>query len=273
MPTEKRTLVGEIQKEHAVSERTACRIMDISRSVYRYQVDITKDDPVIDALNELAAEQSRWGFDKMFPYLRRQGKPWNHKRVYRIYCKLKLNMRRKGRKRLPVREPDALVVPELINQCWSIDFMSDALWDGRKYRTFNVVDDHSREVLAIEVDLSLPTQRVIRILDQIVLRRGYPEKIRMDNGPEFTSFRLACWAEEHGVKLEHIKPGKPMQNGFIERFNRTYREEVLDMYIFSKLSEVKQRTNFWIQEYNYKRPHASLGNIPPAEYALISGSL
>jgi len=256
-----------------VSERVACRVVNISRTVYRYEPDIHKDDPVIDALNELVAEQSTWGFDKMYPYLRRQGKPWNHKRVYRVYCKLKLNIRRKSKKRLPSRNPEPLNVPAMINQCWSIDFMSDSLWDGRKYRTFNVVDDHSREVLGIEVDLSLPTQRVIRTLEQIALTRGFPEKIRMDNGPEFTSFRMVCWAEERGIQLEFIKPGKPMQNGYIERFNRTYREDVLDKYIFSKLSEVKQRTDFWIQDYNYKRPHASLGNIPPAEYACISGKL
>jgi putative transposase len=247
--------------------------MQISRTAYRYEPDLSKDDPVIDALTELAARFPRWGFGKMFPYLRRQGKPWNHKRVYRVYCKLKLNMRRKGKKRLPVREPDALVVPELVNQCWSIDFMSDSLWDGRKYRTFNVVDDHSREVLAIEIDINLPAQRVIRTLDRIALNRGYPVKLRMDNGPAFTSFRLACWAEEQGVELDYIRPGKPMQNAYIERFNRTYREEVLDMYIFSRLSEVRQRTETWIQEYNYQRPHESLDDVPPGEYAYASGNL
>ncbi len=209
----------------------------------------------------------------MYHYLRRQGKIWNHKRVHRLYCKLGLNIRRKCRKRIPARNPEPLRVPDKVNVCWSIDFMSDALWDGRKYRTFNVVDDHSREVLGIEVDLSIPAQRVIRTLEQISLTRGYPEKIRMDNGPELTSFKMACWAEEKGIELEYIKPGKPMQNGFIERFNRTYREEVLDMFVFSRLSEVKQRTEFWIQEYNYKRPYEALGNIPPAEYALASGFL
>jgi len=245
----------------------------ISRAVYRYEPDLNKDDPVIDALNELAAEHSSWGFDKMFPYLRRQGKPWNHKRVYRVYKKLGLNLKRKCKKRLPTRNPEPLSVPGGINQCWSIDFMSDSLWDGRKYRTFNVVDDHSREVLGIEIDLSLPAQRVIRTLDRIALIRGYPQKIRMDNGPELTSFKLACWAEQKEIDLEYIKPGKPMQNGFIERFNRTYREEVLDMYIFSGLSEVRERTNFFVQEYNYKRPHASLENIPPAEYVLAQRKL
>lgn len=270
---EKRGLVDEIKAEQHVSERFACQIMRISRSLYRYQPDTSKDEPVIEALNELATRFPRWGFGKMFPYLRRQGKPWNHKRVYRVYCKLKLNIRRKCKKRLPARNPEPLSVPNQANECWSIDFMSDALWDGRRYRTFNVVDDHSREVLAIEIDLSLPSQRVIRTLEQVALTRGYPRKIRMDNGPELTSFKMACWAEEKGVELEYIKPGKPMQNGFIERFNRTYREEVLDMYIFSKLSEVKEKTDFWIQEYNYKRPHASLGNVPPSEYALAAGSL
>ncbi len=175
-------------------------------------------------------------------------------------------MRRKGKKRLPSRNPEPLSVPESINQCWSIDFMSDALWCGRKFRTFNMVDDFNREALAIEIDLNLPAQRIIRVMDRIAAWRGYPLKLRMDNGPELTSVRLAEWAETHGVKLDFIQPGKPTQNSFIERFNRTYREEVLDMYVFTRLSEVRNITEKWIDEYNEERPHESLGNMTPAEY-------
>ena len=249
-----------------MSIRGACEVFSISRTVYRYQPDETRDGPVIKALQELAERYPRYGFGKMFPILRRHGHKWNHKRVYRVYCDLKLNMRRKGKKRLPNRNPEPLSVPDSINLCWSIDFMSDALWCGRKFRTFNVVDDYNREALAIEIDLNLPAQRIIRVMDRVAAWRGYPARIRMDNGPELTSVRLAEWAETHGVKLDFIQPGKPTQNSFIERFNRTYREEVLDMYVFSRLSEVRELTEKWLFEYNEERPHESLGNMTPVEY-------
>jgi putative transposase len=181
---------------------------------------------------------------------------------------MKLNKRRKHKRRLPQRNPEPLAVPEGLNECWSADFMSNSLWDGRRFRTFNVVDDYNREALAIEVDLSLPSRRVIRVFDQIAQWRGLPEKIRFDNGPEFVSIALAEWAETNGVELEFIQPGKPMQNGFIERFNRTYREAVLDMYIFETLEEVREQTEKWLKIYNHDRPHASLGDMSPKEYLL-----
>ncbi len=148
--------------------------------------------------------------------------------------------------------------------------MSDTLWCGRVFRTFNVIDDYNREALAIEVDLNLPAQRIIRVLERLAAWRGYPAKIRMDNGPELTSALMAEWAEEHGVELEFIQPGKPTQNSFIERFNRTYREAVLSFYVFKKLSEVREETDRWLREYNEERPHQSLGNLTPAEYAAVN---
>ncbi len=144
--------------------------------------------------------------------------------------------------------------------------MSDALWDGRRFRTFNVVDDFNREALAIEVDTSLPSQRVTRVLDQIAEWRGLPRRLRFDNGPEFTAIAVADWAEANQVELEFIKPGRPMQNGFIERFNRTYREAVLDMFIFETLDEVRRQTDVWLEIYNHHRPHNSLGGMPPSEF-------
>jgi len=179
-----------------------------------------------------------------------------------------LNIRRKGRKRLPNRYPEPLKVPECINQCWSADFMSDALWSGRRFRTFNVVDDFNREVLSIDIDINLQARRVIRTLDQIAFWRGYPAKLRVDNGPEWTSVLMAEWAETNGVMLEFIQPGKPTQNAFIERFNRTYRDEVLNMYVFRRLSEVRNITEQWITEYNEQRPHDSLGSLTPREYMI-----
>ena len=144
--------------------------------------------------------------------------------------------------------------------------MSDALWDGRRYRTFNVVDDFNREALLIEVDFNLPAPRVVRELDRIAAVRGYPLKLRLDNGPELISLALAEWAEQHRVTLEFIKPGKPMQNGFIERFNRSYRQALLDMYVFTTLKEVREQTDKWLKEYNEDRPHEALGHMTPREY-------
>jgi len=148
--------------------------------------------------------------------------------------------------------------------------MHDALVCGRRFRTFNVVDDFNREALAIEIDLNIPAQRVVRVLDRIVANRGYPLKMRMDNGPELVSLTLAQWAEEHGVTLEFIRPGKPTQNAFIERFNRTYRTEILDFYLFRTLNEAREITERWLAEYNSERPHESLNNLTPEEYRLMT---
>jgi len=248
------------------SVRRACRIVGISDSVYRYQPDKRKDEHVIQALQETVERYPAYGFGKLFKVMKRQGYVWNHKRVYRLYCELKLNKRRRGKKRLPTRNPEPLSVPLAANQCWSIDFMSDSLQCGRRFRTFNVVDDFNREALAIEVDLSLPALRVTRVLERIAAWRGYPDKIRMDNGPEFISTVLADWAETNDIKLEFIKPGKPTQNSYVERFNRTFRDEILNMYLFRTLNEVREITDNWVREYNEERPHDSLGDLTPWEY-------
>ncbi|UJD92489.1 IS3 family transposase (plasmid) [Rahnella aquatilis] len=186
------------------------------------------------------------------------------------FCKHTMIFRRKGKQRLPVRNPAPLATPEALNQSWSIDFMHDALTCGRRFRTFNVVDDFNRETLAIEIDLNIPAQRVVRVLGRIVANRGYPLKMRMDNGPELISLALAQWAEDHGVMLEFIKPGKPTQNAFIERFNRIYRTEILDFYLFITLNEVREITERWLNEYNSERPHESLNNLTPEEYRLMA---
>lgn len=250
------------------SERQACKLVSLSRTVYRYMPDVSRDEPVIAALQGAAERYPRYGFYKLFLILRRQGYPWNHKRIYRIYCLLKLNLRRKGKQRLPTRNPQPLCVPERINQTWSADFMHDALICGRRFRTFNVVDDFNREILSIEIDLNLPAIRVIRVLDRIAAWRGYPAMLRVDNGPELISVLLAEWAEKHGVFLDFIEPGKPTQNSYVERFNRTYRTEVLDFYVFKTLNEVREITDVWVRQYNEERPHESLGNLTPEEYRL-----
>ena len=259
-----------MRQEHGLSGRQACLAVGLRRSVYRYTPQPSKDQQVIELLVELAHQKPELGFKKLFELLKRRGHHWNHKRVHRVYCQLKLNKRRKGKRRLPTRNPAPLALSQRANDCWSADFMSDQLWEGRRFRTFNVVDDFNREALAIEVDFSLPAQRVVRVLDRIVSWRDLPKKLRLDNGPELISLALAEWAEQKGVSLEFIRPGKPIQNGFIERFNRSYREAVLDMYIFQTLEEVREQTASWIKEYNEERPHQALGNLTPREFLLTN---
>lgn len=257
-----------LQDEHGFSERRACKAVGLSRSVARYQRRPSKDENVIAVLLELSERFPDRGFGKLFKLVRRRGFVWNHKRVWRVYCELKLNKRRRGKRRLPNRNPVPLAVSDTVNTSWSADFMSDALWDGRRFRTFNVVDDFNREALAVEIDLNLPAARVIRVLDRIAAWRGYPSQLRLDNGPEFIATALAEWAEAKGVKLEFIQPGRPMQNGFIERFNGSYRRGVLDMYIFRNLNEVREHTEQWLQDYNEEIPHDSLGDLTPVEYRI-----
>lgn len=216
----------------------------------------------------MADQQPRWGCGKMTDYLRNQGHAWNHKRIRRVYRAMALHLKRKLKKRLPVRTAQALGVPGRANQTWSLDFMSDALSSGRAFRTLNVIDDFNREALWIEVDTSLPAERVVRVLEQLLDWRGKPTRIRMDNGPELISQRLENWTQEKHIEPLHIQPGKPAQNAYIERFNRTYREEVLDAYLFDDLEEVRRITERWLQDYNTIRPHEALQGLPPRQFAL-----
>jgi putative transposase len=261
-------LIAGVCEQYQVSERRACRVLALRRSVYRYRPLANRDGEIIKLLLELAHARPEQGFGKLFPRLRALGSSLESQTCLSRVLQPETEQRRKGKKRLPTRCPAPLVVSEAMNECWSADFMSDALWGDRRFRTFNVVDDFNRELLAIEVDFNLPAQRVVRTLESIAAQRGYPLKLRLDNGPEFVSVALADWAEQHGVMLEFIKPGKPMQNGFIERFNRSYREAVLDMFVFQSLSEVREQTEKWLREYNEERPHESLGNMTPREYLL-----
>lgn len=241
--------------------------MNISRSVYRYQSKKTDDEEIEKELLALAAQKPRWGFRKMLDYLRNQQHGWNHKRIRRIYCALRLNLRVKPKKRLPKRMPQPLIQPEYANQSWSLDFMSDSLVSGRAFRILNILDDFNREALWIETDTSLPAERVIRVLETLITWRGCPRQMRMDNGPEFISHRLANWARDRKITMVHIQPGKPAQNAYIERFNRTFREDVLDAYLFSSLEEVREITETWLEEYNAIRPHEALNGLSPYQYA------
>ena len=225
-----------------------------------------KDRPVIDALNQVVGKNGRWGFGLCFAYLRNQGAFWNHKRVWRIYKEMGLNLPRRTRKRLTKMPRVPLIAPNEPNTIWALDFMYDTLYYGRPFRTLNVIDESNREILAIEIDISPPAARVVRTLEQLKEIHGLPQAIHLDNGSELRFAVFVGWCESKGIDLKFIQPGKLQQNAFIERFNRTYRHEVLNAYLFENLRELREITENWITIYNKERPHSSLGRMPPRDY-------
>lgn len=247
--------------------RVACKTFGISESCYRYQgKHKAENEEIANWLLRLTDNHRTWGFMLCFLYLRNvRGFTWNHKRVYRIYRALELNLRIKPRKRLVRQEPEPLVEPACINEVWSMDFMQDQLADGRSIRALNVIDDFNREALGIEVDFSLPAQRVVRALTQIVEQRGRPLAIRCDNGPEYVGTIMTNWASKRGIKLEYIQPGKPQQNAYIERFNRTARYEWLSQYEWENLNHVQEHATQWMWSYNHERPNMALGGFTPKQ--------
>jgi putative transposase len=250
-----------------VSVRSACKIFGISETCYRYSPKLEEENSIIAGwLIRLTYNQKNWGFGLCFLYLRNiKGFNWNHKRVYRIYKELELNMRIKPKKRLIREKPDALIVPNKLNECWSMDFMHDSLENGKNYRLLNIIDDYNREGLAIEVDFSLSAERVIRTLNQVIEWRGRPSSIRCDNGPEYISKLLRRWAEKTSIKLLFIQPGKPQQNAYVERYNRTVRYDWLNQYLFSTISEVQEFATKWLWFYNNQRPNMAIGGITPMQ--------
>lgn len=228
--------------EHRLSVQQSCRCIGLSRAAYYRPPQGGRDAKVIDAINAMIDRHPRWGFWKTYKALRRNGHGWNHKRVYRVYCDLKLNQQRRAKKRLPQRVKQPLLVPPRPDQVWSADFMSDMLYAGKRFRTFNVIDDFNREAVHIEIDTSITGKRLIRVFERLRLERGLPDILRVDNGPEFLSSEFFTWAEAAGMMIQYIQPGKPNQNAYIERFNRTYRNELLDLYLFRNLGEVREAT-------------------------------
>jgi putative transposase len=254
--------------EFGLSVAKACSLCSLSRSTYyRPQRDWRKaDSTVIDEINAVLAKSPRAGFWKCFKRIRNKGTVLNHKRVYRVYCAMRLNLPRRMKRVLPKRVPKPMKVVESPNYQWALDFVHDTLYCGKRFRTLNVIDEGTRECLAIEADTSLPAQRVVRVLEQLKVERGLPFQIRLDNGPELISATMADWCEENQVELAFIQPGKPQQNGFVERFNGSFRREFLDAYLFESLDQVREMAWFWRLDYNDERPHESLGDIPPTVY-------
>ena len=260
-------MAGNAVARCGVSIALACRTFGVSETCYRYGPKLqAENEEIADLLTGLTDARKTWGFGLCFLHLRNvKGHPWNHKRVYRIYCELELNLRIKPRKRLKRDKPDALAVPEAPNMTWSMDFMADRLGDGRAFRLLNVLDDFNREGLGIEVDFSLPAERVIRSLNRIIEWRGKPKIIRVDNGPEYISGKLLEWAGKQGVIIQHIQPGQPQQNAYIERYNRTVRHEWLDQHIIENIEEAQDFATQWLWTYNNDRPNMGIGGITPAQ--------
>jgi len=260
-------MVDQTLKKYPISLRMACTVFHISISTYRYQgIHVPENAVIADWLIRLTTTHRGWGFGLCFLYLRNIKRfTWNHKRVYRIYRQLELNLRIKPKRRIKRDKPDALQVPTSQNQVWSMDFMSDTLSDGRSLRTFNVVDDYNREGLGIEVDLSMPSLRVIRALERIIEWRGKPAALRCDNGPEYISQKLIDWANERHITLMYTQPGKPTQNAYIERFNRTVRQEWLDLHLFESEEHAQELATQWLWTYNNERPHSAIGGVPPRQ--------
>ena len=266
-PSRRKEMAQQAVSERGVSIRLACVAFRISETCYRYKAKLSDDNALIaDWLLRLTTAHRRWGFGLCYLYLRNvKGFPYNHKRVYRIYRELELNLRIKPRRRIQRERPDPLEVPKQVNQMWSIDFMHDRLENGCSFRTFNVIDDYNREGLGTEVDLSLSGARITRSLDRIIEWRGKPKTIRCDIGSEMCSSAFQNWAEERHIKILFIEPGTPTQNAYVERFNRTVCHEWLDLHLFDSIPQTQATATTWQWRYNNERPHTGIGGITPRQ--------
>ncbi|WP_255462699.1 IS3 family transposase [Galbibacter sp. BG1] len=252
-------------KEYQVSIKRSCDVVGLTRSMWYYQTK-RDDREVIDKLSELATKLPTRGFDEYYKRIRREGHIWNRKRVLRVYRQMKLKLRRKHKKRITDRVKHPLGAPGQLNQVWSMDFMSDVLSDGRKVRILNIMDDCNREVLAVDPGLNYPARKLVETLEQLEEEVGLPQTVRCDNGPEFISKTFGEWCDKKRIEIRYTQPGKPMQNGYIERLNRFYREDVLNAYWFNDLHHLRSLSNKWMEDYNNNHPHQSLGNKSPREY-------
>jgi putative transposase len=262
--------VAVAKEQHGISERRACRLTALARSTQRRKLQGKADDDDKERLQQLARERQRFGYRRLTALLRREGRSINHKRVYRLYRELGLAMRRRKRRhsgqRLAAAATTGVGRP---NQRWAMDFVSDTLAQGRTFRVLTILDEYTRECLAIEADTSLPGLRVIRVLEQLVHTRGLPDEIHVDHGPEFVCRSVRSWCEKHRVLLRYIEPGRPMQNGHIEAFNGRFRDECLNANWFLNLVTARTQVESWRIDYNQARPHSALGYLTPNEFAAL----
>jgi putative transposase len=266
-PTARREAAEFLAREREVSVQHACGLIELSRSSYYHKPARPDDEALRTAIRKVAEERRRWGYRRIVVKLRREGWSDNHKRIGRIYREEGLQVRRRKRKRISRGEREPLVTATRVNQVWAMDFVSDTA-GGRTVRMLTIVDCYSRESPTIETDTSIGGARVCRVLERLVEERGEPEQIMIDNGPEFAGSALDAWAHRHGVKLHFIEPGKPSQNGYIESFNGKLRDECLNENWFMDLADCRRTVEAWRQDYNTERPHSSLGNQTPMEFAL-----
>lgn len=256
-------------EHYLVSVRRVCGLMVLAESSFRY-VSRRNDEPLRLRLREAAREKPRWGYRRLQIVLDQNGEHVNHKRIYRVYREAGLMIRRRARKRLR-REGSPRPALNGANQEWALDFVHDAAESGRKFRALSVVDPYTRECLALEVDTSMGSRRVTRVLEAIIAERGVPQAIRSDNGPEFTSRHFLAWCLERKIELLHIEPGKPMQNAHVESFHGKLRDECLSASWFQNLFDARRKIEAWRKEYNEERPHSSLGYRTPAQFARAIG--
>jgi putative transposase len=270
-PEDKRSAVAHMRQEHGASERRACGLIGQPRSTEQYEAKPKPEDPLPKRIAELAAERPRFGYRRLTALLKREGVPVWHGRVHRITKELRLQVPRRKRKRLACSKPRQTEITRP-NQRWGMDFVSDSLADGRSFRALAMVDHYTRECPVIEIDLSLPGARVLRVLEQLAEERGLPDAIRVDHGPEFVCDAVRRWCEQKKVELDYIEPGKPMQNGHIESFNGKLRDECLNTHWFTSLRQARNIIESWRTDYNEARPHSALRYATPNEFASRSSA-
>lgn len=265
-PSARKGVVGYLREHHHLSERRACVLSGVSRTGYRYQAKAKDDDELRGRMKALAVQYPRYGCPMLHGLLKAEGHVINIKRSYRVYTEERLQVRTQKRKKLS-RPRVPMLVPDGSNQRWSMDFVSDQLANGRRFRVLNVVDDYSRELVGQLVDFSLSGHRVARFLAELGGQRSLPKRIVCDNGPEFTSKALFFWSQDNGTKLHFIQPGKPTQNAFVESLNGKFRNECLNQHWFRDIREARGLIDQWRHHYNHVRPHSSLGYQPPVAFA------
>ena len=258
--------VAFVMAEYGLSERQACKLLDVDRSSVRYEARPDRNSELRKRLVVLAQKKPRYGYRRLWVLLRREGRGVNLKRVYRLYREARLGVRLAVRKRLKRPAPAGLPL-RAANEEWALDFVSDAVAGGGRIRILTVLDGYTRQCPGIEVGLSIGSRRVTRALERMIARWGAPKRLRCDNGPEFTSRHFLAWCERQGIEVVHIQPGRPMQNGYLESFNGRLRDECLNANWFANLAEAKEKIEAWRKEYNTERPHSSLGYRTPEEFA------